>query len=317
MADTEPFVRDDVRQLLDLLAANPSPPLADVTPDEARAAYLALGMLTEAPARDLAVIRDLACPGPAGDIPLRLYDPRENREPGPLVMFFHGGGFVIGDLESHHAFCTELSHGLDLPVIAVHYRRAPEAPYPAAPDDCEAAARWAAGSPEALGRSVTGLVTCGDSAGGNLSIVVAQALSSTPAAVPVIVQAPIYPDAGPPRGTMSHGAFGEGFFLTARSIDYFDACYAGDLQSSRRYPSLHRDLAASPPTVLTTASLDPIRDPGRDYAAQLIRNGVEVTYLEARGNVHGYINMRKAVPSSQGDVDALIGAIRAAVERHS
>ncbi|MGN3973410.1 alpha/beta hydrolase [Tsuneonella sp. SYSU-LHT278] len=317
MADTEPYVRGDVRQLLDMLAANPAPPLDELTPDEARAAYLAIGMLTEAPPRELAVIRDLACPGPAGDIPLRLYDRRDNREAGPAVMFFHGGGFVIGDLDTHHAFCTELAHGLDLPVVAVHYRRAPEAPYPAAPEDCEAAARWVAASPAALRRQITGLVTCGDSAGGNLAIVVAQVLVSEPATVPVIVQAPIYPDAGPPRGTPSHRAFGEGFFLTARSIDYFDACYAGDLESDRRYPSLHSDRAAMPPTVLTTASLDPIRDAGREYAADLVRHGVEVTYLEARGNVHGYINMRKAVPSSQADVDALIGAIKAAVERHS
>jgi acetyl esterase len=317
LADTEPFVRDDVRQLLDLLAANPAPPLDELTPEQARSAYVAIGMLTEAPPRDLAVIRDLACPGPAGDIPLRLYDQRESRGPGPAVVFFHGGGFMIGDLETHHAFCTELAHGLDLPVIAVHYRRAPEAPYPAAPDDCEAAARWVADSPEDLGRQVTALVTCGDSAGGNLAIVVAQALAAESAAVPVIVQAPVYPDAGPPRGTASHTAFGEGFFLTSRSIDHFDVCYAGDLESSRRYPSLHSAMSALPPTVLTTASLDPIRDSGREYAAGLIRHGVEVTYLEARGNVHGYINMRKAVPSSQADVDALIGAIRAAVERHS
>ncbi len=317
MADTEPYVREDVRRLLDLLAANPSPPLDELSPEEARAAYIAIGMMTEAEPRDLAVIRDVTCPGPTGEIPLRLYDPRESREPGPVVMFFHGGGFVIGDLETHHAFCTELALGLDLPVIAVHYRRAPEAPYPAAPDDCEAASRWVANSPEAIGRKVTGLVTCGDSAGGNLSIVVAQALVSKPAAAPVILQAAIYPDAGPPRGTKSHSSFGDGYFLTARSIDYFDKCYVGDLESSRRYPALHEDLGSAPPTVLTTASLDPIRDPGRDYAAELIRCGVEVTYLEARGNIHGYINLRKAVPSSQRDVDDLIGAMRSALERNT
>ncbi len=317
MAQAEPYVRDDVRQLLGLLAATPSPPLDEVTADEAREAYRALVTMTEAEPCDLAVIRDVTCPGPSGAISLRLYDSRDHRDPGPVVMFFHGGGFVIGDLETHHAFCTELAAGLDLPVVAVDYRRAPEAPYPAAPEDCEAATRWVAESPTVLGLRVTELITCGDSAGGNLALVVAQALVRDSAKVRILAQMPIYPDAGPPRGTESYTSFGEGYFLTARSIDFFDTCYVGDLASSRRYPIIHDDLGASPPTVLITASLDPIRNPGREYAARLVRNGVEVTYLEARGMIHGFINMRKALPSAQKDVETLIAATRSMLERRS
>ena len=316
MADSEDYVRADVRGFLDMLEAMGRPMIDEVPLEEARASYAMLGQVAEAEPRELAVVRDFTCPGPGGEIPLRLYDSRENREPGPAVMFFHGGGFVIGDLDTHHAFCTELAHGLDLPVIAVHYRLAPEAPFPAAPEDCEAASRWVAESPAVLGRQVTGLVTTGDSAGGNLTIVVTQALAEHPAAVPVIVQAPIYPIASPIEDTGSFKSFGEGFLLTARTIEFFDSNYAPVETDKRRYPILHDDHGTTPPTVLITASLDPLRDSGREYAAHLIKSGVDVTYLEARGTVHGFINLRKAVPSAQSDVTALIDAIRLMLERH-
>lgn len=317
MADTEHYVRDDVRGFLDMLKAMNGPELDEVPLDQARASYTMMGQLAEVEPRELAVVRDLTCPGPGGEIPLRLYDPREHRAPGPAVMFFHGGGFVIGDLETHNAFCTELAAGLDLPVIAVHYRLAPEAPFPAAPDDCEAATRWVAGSPPELGFQVTGLVTTGDSAGGNLTIVTTQALTDNPAAVPVLVQAPIYPVASAVEETSSYKSFGEGFLLTARAMEFFSGNYAADPEDKRNYPILHEDHGTTPPTVLITASLDPLRDSGREYAAHLIQSGVDVTYIEARGNIHGFITVRKAVPSAQKDVEALIAAIKLMLERHS
>ena len=121
---------------------------------------LAARHVSDAEVGALAVIRDLGCPGPAGEIRLRLYDARERREAGPLAAFFHGGGFVFGDLDTHEPFCAEVARQLDLPVLAVDYRLAPEHPLPAGAEDCIAAARWAAGSPAALGREVTGLVAC-------------------------------------------------------------------------------------------------------------------------------------------------------------
>lgn len=317
MTDPVHFVREDVRGFLAMLEAMARPHMDEMPVEEARAAYVMMAQVAELDPHPLPMVRDFVCPGPEGEIPLRLYDARENREPGPAVMFFHGGGFVIGDLETHNAFCTELARGLDLPVIAVHYRLAPEAPFPAAPDDCEAASRWVAGSPAELGFQVTGLVTTGDSAGGNLAIVVTHALMDGPAAVPVLVQAPIYPIASPVGETGSYKSFGEGYFLTARSMEFFDASYRADEGHKRRYPILHDDHAATPPTVLITASLDPLRDSGREYAAHLIGSGVDVVYLEARGSIHGFINMRKALPSAQEDVTALIGAIRLMLERHS
>ncbi|OYZ39397.1 MAG: lipase, partial [Novosphingobium sp. 16-62-11] len=124
------YVRPDVQAFLGFLNATAAPPMSELGLEAARASYLAMGQLAEAAPRDLAVIRDLTCPGPAGDIPLRLYDARAEREAGPAVVFFHGGGFVIGDLDSHHSLCTEIAAEIDLPVIAVDYRLAPEHPFP-------------------------------------------------------------------------------------------------------------------------------------------------------------------------------------------
>ncbi|MEE4349510.1 MAG: alpha/beta hydrolase, partial [Pacificimonas sp.] len=137
MDSAEIPVRDDVRAFLDMLEAMGRPGVEELPLDEGRESMRALGLVAEAEAKELAVIRDLSCPGPAGDIPLRFYDKRESREPSPVVLFIHGGGFVIGDLDIYHALCTEFADRLDLPVVSVDYRLAPEHPFPAAPDDCE------------------------------------------------------------------------------------------------------------------------------------------------------------------------------------
>ncbi|GAC1407207.1 MAG: alpha/beta hydrolase [Novosphingobium sp.] len=276
---------------------------------DARGSYLAMVPLGEADPRPLAVIRDLTCPGAAGQIPLRLYDARETREPGPVVMFFHGGGFVIGDLDTHHALCTEIAAEIDLPVVAVHYRLAPEHKFPAAADDCEAAARWVAGSPSELGRTATGLITIGDSAGGNLAIVVTQALGDAPAAVPVVMQVPIYPLSDEKTDHRSMLDFGEGHLLTKVSMDWFHASYAAEAGNVRAYP-IHGDHAAAPPTVLVTASLDPIRDSGRLYGEALIRAGSDVVFMEMKGTIHGFTTLRKAIPSGQADMARVFAAMK-------
>ncbi len=133
MADAQHFVRDDVRAFLDLIEQLGRPGVEELPVAEGRQAMAALGMIAEAPPRDLAVIKNLKCPGPAGDIPVRLYDTKETREAGPVVLFLHGGGFVIGDLDIYNSVCTEICAQLDLPVVSVDYRLAPEAPFPAAP----------------------------------------------------------------------------------------------------------------------------------------------------------------------------------------
>ncbi len=306
---TDPFVRPDVRTFLDYLNALPGPKSHEVSPAEARAMMKGMRHVAEAPMGELALVRDLSCPGPAGEIPLRLFDPRETRGAGPLVLFLHGGGFVLGDLDTHESICAELARQLDLPLLAVDYRLAPEHPWPAGIEDAIAAAYWAAGSPEALGREVTGLITCGDSAGGNFAIVVSLALRDTPGKVPVIAQFPIYPAADPDDSYPSYTDFAQGYLLTRPGMDWFEDCYAAD-KKDWRYAPLVKSQAGMPPTLVITASLDPIRDQGRAYAAACIQAGVPTIFREAEGNIHGFMNLRKAIPSSNADLAGCVAALK-------
>ncbi len=306
------FVRPDVRRFLDYLNALPGPRTHELTPEAARQVYAAARGVTDFDLGDLAVVRDLAIPGPAGPIPARLFDAEAHRAPGPVVVFFHGGGFVIGDLDTHAPLCAEIARTLRLPVVAIDYRLAPEHRWPAAPDDAEAAARWIAGSPEALGLSVTSLVLMGDSAGGTLTVVTALALRDDPAAVPAIVQAPIYPAVDPAGAYESYEAFADGYLLTMPTMLWFADAYAADVQHMRASP-LHADLAGLPPAVVVVAGLDPLRDQGRAYAGKLAQAGVSVTYREAEGTIHGFATLRRAIPSAQGDIAGFLAAVKAAV----
>ncbi len=302
-------VRPDVAAMLAMLAMMQAKQMHEGTVEEGRAAYAAMPPLVDAEPEKLSVIRDLSCTGPAGDIPLRLYDARESRGAGPVMVFFHGGGFVIGDLESHHSICSYFAKQLDIPVIAVDYRLAPEHPFPAAPDDCEAAARWVASNGAALGLDITGLALCGDSAGGNLTISTTQALVANPAAASVIAQFALYPatDRSANEGSMQQ--FADGYLLTANTMDWFYSHYKPIIGDPRHDVILgqHKDM---PPTLVFTAGLDPLRDQGRAYAAALKDNGVRVVQDEADGNLHGFICLRKGIPSSVQDVERMTGHMR-------
>jgi len=149
---TDPFVRPDVRQLLQFLDNLPGPKSHEVGPEGARQMMVAGRYALDAPARDIAVMRDIE-----GPVPLRLYDARKERGPGPILVFIHGGGWVIGGLETHDPLCIDLAIELELPVVSVDYRLAPEHPFPAAFDDSLAAVRWIASSPDELGRTTTAL----------------------------------------------------------------------------------------------------------------------------------------------------------------
>jgi acetyl esterase len=306
MTDTN---RPDVSAFLAFLNNVPGPKMHELPPAAARMGMVAMRAVAEVEVGPLAVIRNIAIPGPAGTIPARLYDAREKREPGPVMVFYHGGGFVIGDLDTHEPYCAEVARVLDIPVIAIDYRLAPENPWPAAPDDCEAATRWIASSPAALGVGVTSLILSGDSAGGNLAIVTAMALRDAPAAAPVIVQFPIYPTVD---GSDDWGSFHEhadGKLLTREAMAYFMDAYKAEADHVRAHPLGH-DHTGMPATLIVTAGLDPLRDQGRAYAGALIEAGVPVTFREAVGNIHGFITLRKAIPSSSGDVAALLALLK-------
>ncbi|HEU0067375.1 MAG TPA: alpha/beta hydrolase [Sphingomonas sp.] len=306
------FVRPDVRGFLDYLNALPGPRTHEMDAATARQVYTAMKDVADPPVGELATILDLTIPGPAGAIPARLFDVADARAPGPVVVFYHGGGFVIGNIDTHASLCAQMSRMLDLPVVSVDYRLAPEAPWPAAPDDCEAAARWVAGNPAELPRTATGLILCGDSAGGALAIVTAMTLRDAPAAVPVIVQAPIYPVVDSHDDYPSFHDFADGYLLTRETMAWFHAAYAAEAADVRGAP-IRGAMAGMPPAVIVTAGLDPLRDQGRAYAAALVQAGVAVTYREALGNIHGFVTLRQAIPSSQGDVAGYLVALKSAI----
>jgi acetyl esterase len=306
---TEPFIRPDVRHFLDYIEGLNRPKGHEVGAQEARRMMVASRHAFEPPARDVAVLRDIAAP-----VPMRLYDAREQRGPGPLLLFIHGGGWVIGDLETHEPFCIDLAIELDLPIVAVDYRLAPEFPFPAAFEDSLAAARWVSSRPEELGRTPTGFFLAGDSAGGNLAAAVSAALRDEPAAVPVFGQWLIYPAADPAVRYPSYDQFCEGHLLTKDSMDWFEESYAGP-KNDWRYSPLLRGANGLPPTFVTTAALDPIRDQGRAYAARCAEAGVETIYWEAPGTIHGFLNLRKGIPSSQEDFARCLSYLKPWVER--
>ena len=308
-AKAAPYVRPDVRGFLDYLNSVPGPKTHEGTAEAARAMYVAMKDVADPPVGELGIVKDLTIPGPAGPIPARLFDPRESRAPGPVVVFFHGGGFVIGNIDTHASFTAEMARQLDLPVVSVDYRLAPEHPWPAAPEDCEAAARWVASNPAELGRTATGLVLSGDSAGGTLTITAAMGLRDEPAAVPVIVQAPIYPAADMNKEYPSFNDFADGYLLTRETMIWFAEHYRADFTHFRGSPMVG-ELVGLPPAVIITASLDPIRDQGRAYAAALVLAGVPVTFREAVGNIHGFITLRQAIPSAAGDVAGYLAALK-------
>lgn len=311
---TRPHIRDDAQAYLDALAKQPRPPMNDQTiamirkiPPEQLAVMMSM---SELPVPELAVDRKLTMPRPAGPIELRMFDPRATREPGPVVVFYHGGGFIVGSIATHASFAAEIARQLDLPVVSVEYRLAPENKWPAAPEDAEAAARWVAQNGAALGREVTGLVLSGDSAGGTLTLTTALALRDKPAEVPVRLALAFYPMADSSRTYPSMAQFGDGYGLNTADTAYYNQAFAPDVNSPR-HSALLADLRDFPPTVLVTASLDPLRDGGRAFAGKLAEAGVPVSFHEAEGNIHGFATFRKAIPSAQDDLRHILDLAKA------
>lgn len=285
--------------------------MPEAGPVAARAMMRAMGAIFEAPVGELATIRDIAMTAPNGrSIDLRLYDVRAARAAGPIFVFYHGGGFVIGDRDCYDSACAEISRQMDMPVVSVEYRLAPENPWPAAPDDCEAAARWIAANPDLLGREANGLILIGDSAGGGLAIVTAMSLRDDPAPVPVLAQVALYPVTDLASQTHSKTFFAEGYLLETSALDWFYANYDADRSHWRASP-LTADQSGMSPSLIVTCSLDPLRDEGRAYAAALAQAAVPLVALEAQGMIHGFLNFRQALPSANDDMRRMTNALKA------
>jgi len=257
-------------------------------------------------------VRDLTLDGDTGPLQARHYAPLPQTGNGtvqPLLVFFHGGGFVIGDLDTHDEPCRMLAHHGGMHVLSVAYRLAPEHPFPAPVQDALAAVHWAQAHAASLGADPGCICVGGDSAGGNLATVVA--MQSALEARPVVAQLLIYPSTDATMAHPSRAQFGNGFVLTDADMDAFFERYVSGDNSLRRdarvSPALSPDLVLSPPALLITAGFDPLRDEGEAYAAALSVSGAIARTRRVPGLVHGFLHMTNVVPAAR---DAVIDMAR-------
>jgi acetyl esterase len=273
------------------------PAYETLTPAEARAFYLQGRVVTNPEPPELKSVTPLAIPSPAGTIPARVYTPMKLRQANglaPCLVFFHGGGWVIGDLDSHDVVCRKLADEGGLIVISVDYRLAPEHKFPAAVDDAIAATQWIADNAKALGIDAARLMVGGDSAGGNLAAVVA--IAARDGNGPAIAgQLLIYPATDFAMTHPSHREPETSILLTHSVIRWFRDHYLGDADGNdwRASPARVTKLAGLPPAYVLTAGADPLRDEGDEYARRLKEAGVAVTYRHFPGQFHGFFTMGK------------------------
>lgn len=281
--------------------------MSDMTPDEARAAYLALAGLF-GPGEDVGEVADRTLPGPAGEIPVRVYTPADAPGPLPVVVFYHGGGWVIGDLDSHDRECRAICNRARCVVVSVHYRRAPEAPFPAAFDDAVAALDWVGAHAAEVGGDPARIAVAGDSAGGNLSAAVAIHARDNDGPK-LCFQLLVYPAVDAAGGPAAHPSLEEnrdGPFLTLDTMNWFFTQYVPD-GTDERDPRLSPLHAASheglPPAHVVTAELDPLRDEGRAYAKQLEAAGVSTSFHEYDGMAHIFFQLSPISDDAQALLD--------------
>jgi acetyl esterase len=274
------------------------PPFESVSPTEARELYLQGGPVTNPEPPELKSVQPLSIPSPTGSIPARIYTPTKLRQadgPAPCLVFFHGGGWVIGDLDSHDVVCRKLADEGQLILISVDYRLAPEHKFPAAVDDAITATKWIGGHAKQLGIDASRLTVGGDSAGGNLAAVVA--ISARDGNGPAIAgQVLIYPATDFAMTHPSHREPETSLLLTHTAIRWFRDHYLNgpsDIDDWRASPARASTLAGLAPAYVLTAGADPLRDEGDDYAKRLKEAGVPVTYRTFPGQFHGFFTMGK------------------------
>lgn len=308
-----PGLDPDAQRVLDLMVAANRPPYETLSPAEARAVQVASMPILQPDKVEVASTRDIM----ADSVPCRLYRPLGSEEDQvlPCLIFYHGGGWTIGSIETYDVVCRRLANDAGVAVVSVEYRLAPEHPYPAAVEDCLAATRWLAAEAASLGIDASRLAVGGDSAGGNLAAVVALAARER-RAPPVVFQMLIYPSTDMTMRLPSYQRITADFPLTATTARWFRDFYIPD---ARRWtevgasPSRAASLAGVAPAFVLTAGFDPLVDEGLAYARRLEYEGVRVTQLHMSGQMHGFLTMGRIVRAADTALLHCAAALRAAL----
>jgi acetyl esterase len=302
--------------LLGQMKAEPQPPIWEMEPEAARAAFA--GLLAAVGPKDIPIgkTENVTMPGPGGDLPLRIYSPVAAGGALPGLVFYHGGGFVLGDLDTHDGLCRILANEAGVRVVAVDYRLAPEHKFPAAVEDAIAALDWVEANAASIGVDANLLAVAGESAGGALAAIVAQNAKAK-GGPKLMLQMLFFPVTQIGEETVSLHEFAEGYFLERKTIRWFFEQYLpenANLRDPRLSPLHAEDLGGLPPAYVMLAGFDPLRDEGLAYAEKLRAAGVDVTIANYPDMVHAFIYMHAALPQSQRALHAAAEGLKKAVE---
>ena len=297
---------------LEHLAATGAPPLHELSVEQARQVIVTL-FETQGEPEPIRAVQDCTIPGAAGEMPARIYTPH-GTGPFPVLVYFHGGGWVIGNLEAYDATCRALTNAAGCLVVAMEYRLAPEHKFPAAPEDCYAAAQWVAAHAGALGSDPRRIAVGGDSAGGNLAAVVAQ-MARDRGGPALCYQLLVYPVTDHRYDTPSYRDNAEGYLLTKDAMVWFWNHYlrsAADGSHPMASPLRAASLSGLPPALVLTAEFDPLRDEGEAYAARLREAGVAVTLRRYQGMIHGFFSLGAVLDQGKQAIQDAGATLRAA-----
>lgn len=306
----------DAQQVLDMIKAAGRPPFNTLTPDEARVFFAGGRTILQPDFQDVAEVRNLEAPGPNGPVKLRLYRAQGTQAGAvlPVLVYYHGGGWVLGDLDSHDQVCRALANAAGCCVVAVDYRLAPELKFPGAISDSAAATRWILANAAELAIDPARAAVGGDSAGGNIAAVMA--LMARDGYLPKVgFQLLIYPVTDMAMGHESYQRITEGYPLVASTMRWFiDHYLAGpaDVADWRASPLRAASLAGTAPALVLTCAHDPLCDEGVDYARRLDRDAVPVTHLHFNDQMHGFLTMGRIIRASATAIDMMAASLRRA-----
>jgi acetyl esterase len=308
-------VDPQVQAYLDQMAALNAPAIHTLPPELVREGIrMQVEMFTSS--EPIAHIENRIIPGPAGEIPVRVYTPAGSG-PFPVLVFFHGGGWVICNLDTHDGLCRSLANGAGCVVVSVDYRLAPEHKFPAAPEDCYTATAWVAAHAAEINGDASRIAVSGDSAGGNLAAVVAQ-MARDRGGPTLVFQLLMYPATDFSMKSRSIEENGEGYFLTRDDMLWFRDHYLNseaDKENPLASPMLAASLKGLPPALVVTAEYDPLRDEGEAYGHKLEEAGVPVKISRYDGMIHGFISMGVAFDGGKRATEECCQALRAAFAR--